>query len=79
MSSKPKWFPGEGVPEKTQMLGLRLCRTESERVEELRRILRLRSNAEVVRLAFHLLECVCAGEQIEACSPDELLLRAEST
>lgn len=51
---------------------------EEQRLEELRKSLRMKSRADVVRLAIMLLELAVEGQEIEAHSPDDLIAYIES-
>ena len=73
MNSVRQWWKVQRGGEKTRMLGVRLSDAEEERLEELRRMLRLRSGSEVVRFALQVVECVCNGKRIDADSADEVV------
>ncbi len=68
-----RWWNTHIGGDRTHMVGVRVSKEEDDRLEELRRLLRLRSSSEVLRFALQVVECACAGNPINAQSPDALV------
>ena len=77
MKTLRRWWHGESRGEKAHTVALRVTEEECDRIEELRRELRLRSASEVVRFALQVVECACQGRRIEAQSADEVVAMVE--
>ena len=78
MTQLRHWWKVDTTGQKSHMIGVRVTEQESERLEELRQLLRLRSSSEVVRFALQVVECICIGNQVAAESADEVVAKVES-
>ncbi len=72
-----RWWQASTTGGRKHMVGVRVTETEEVRLEELRRMLRLRSSSEVVRFALQVVECACAGRRLSAESADQVVASVE--
>ena len=78
MSGFHYWWKSDPPGERSHVVGMRLSDEEAHRIEQLRRLLRMRSASEVLRFALQVVECACADQPIQAQSADEVVAKVEA-
>jgi len=78
MTQPRQWWKADTSGQKSHIVGVRVTEQESERLEELRQLLRLRSSSEVVRFALQVVECICRGNTVTADSADDIVANVEN-
>lgn len=78
MSGFHCWWKSDPPGERSHVVGMRLSDEEAHRIEQLRRLLRMRSASEVLRFALQVVECACSDRPIQAESADEVVAKVEA-